>query len=94
MRKDLDRNKPGWTEADFPRDEWRVKVLAATLDSRVFHDAATNLFDPDTSIPLVQLPSLFTEAQATGDVKGLVSRLVLYLGKPFLNLVVCNIMSS
>ena len=73
IRRDLDKNRPGWFEADFPRDDWRVRVLADRLDSRVFHDAATYLFDPDISLPLARLPSLFTEALATGDVKGLVS---------------------
>ena len=72
IRKELDVSKPGWVESDFPRDEWRVRVLAERLDTRVFHDAATHLFDPEVSIPLVQLPGLFTEALATGDVKGLV----------------------
>ena len=73
MKKELDENRPGWVESDFPRDEWRVRVLAERLDTRVFHDAASHLYDPDVSIPLVQLPMFFTEALATGDVKGLVS---------------------
>ena len=68
----MDVKKPGWVEADFSRDEWRVRVLAERLDTRVFHDAATHLYDPDVSIPLVQLPRFFTEALATGNVKGLV----------------------
>ena len=58
------------SEEDFPREEWRVKVMAERLDFRVFYDTVTHLFDPDVSIPRQDLPGLFTEALATGDVKG------------------------
>ena len=67
LRKKMESGK---SESDFPRDQWRVKVMAERLDFRVFYDVVTQLFDPDVSIPSQHLPELFTEALATGDVKG------------------------